>query len=105
MHYKRKLIALVALIIVLTMLQYLLPHHPHTVFLYDQYIFRPYQSFRNIIFGYIPVSVGDILYVVGGLILVLLLLKWIYFLVKFKTHKHYLGASFFNTLITVGIIY
>jgi hypothetical protein len=105
MHYKRKLLILITLIIVLTMLQYLLPHHPHTVFLYDEYIFRPYQTFRNFIFGRIPISVGDILYITWGVLLILLVLKWIYFLIKFSTHKHYLGASLMNTFITIGVIY
>jgi hypothetical protein len=105
MHYTRKLLTLFIFIVLLVVLQNILPHHPYNVFLYDEYIFRPYQSFRNLIFGFIPISVGDILYMTGGVCLVVLLIRWIYFIVKFKTHKHYLGASFLNTLITFCIIY
>jgi len=105
MRYKRKIIFLVLLIVILTIMEFVLPNHPHAVVIYDKYIFLPYQSLRNLIFGHIPISVGDILYLVGGLCIIIQLLRWIYYVIKFKTHKHYLATSFLHTVITVEILY
>lgn len=105
MRYKKKFIFIMVLVVVLTIIQYALPANSKVVNFYDAYIFRPFQSVRNIIFSVVPVSVGDILYIAGALALVFVLIKWIYYLVTFKTHKHELGLSLLQTLIVIGIIY
>lgn len=105
MRYKKKLIILFLLILVLTGLQYLLPYKPGYVAIYDAYIFRPYQSFRDIAFGYIPISIGDILYICMGFALLSTIIKWIYYLIRFRTHKHTLGHSLLRGIITLGTLY
>lgn len=105
MPYKRKLIILLFLIVFLTVLELTLPYSYPLVSFYDKYIFLPYQTFRNFIFGFVPISIGDILYVISGLLVIVVIIKWGYFSVKFGTHKHYLAHSFLQTIITLSIIY
>ncbi len=96
---------MLVVLVVLMIIQYALPAHSKVVSFYDAYIFHPFQSFRNIVFSIIPFSVGDLLYIIGAIALFLLLIRWIYFTIRFKTHKHYLAESLLRTSITVGIIY
>lgn len=105
MRYKRKLLLLLSVILLGTAVQWFIPRNVQLAEWYARYIFRPFQSFRQLVFGRIPVSIGDILYVLAGLIIVALAIRWIYFLIRFKSHKHYLGQSFLNTIITVTIAY
>ena len=72
---------------------------------YDQYIFRPYQSLRNLLFGALPFSLGDLLYFTGAIFLIAVNIRWIYFLLRFPTHKHFLARSLLNTMITFSVIY
>jgi hypothetical protein len=105
MRYRGRLVILLIVIILLTALEYTFPGHPHNIVLYDKYIFRPYQSFRNLIFGWIPFSVGDILYVLGGLLVISIVVRWIYLSVKIKTHKHGLALSSLHNVIGLGVLY
>ncbi len=105
MRYKRKLIVILIIVVTLTIIQYALPAHSKVVSFYDNYIFRPFQSIRNIIFSLIPISIGDVLYIAGGIALIVVVIKWIYYAVKFRTHKHELGYSILHTIIITGIIY
>lgn len=104
-RYKNKLIIILILVTVLTIIQYALPENSRVVTFYDAYIFRPFQSVRNIVFSLFPVSIGDILYVVGGVMLVVVAVKWVYYIFRFRTHKHDLGTSVLQTIIVSGIVY
>ncbi len=90
---------------VLTVIQFVLPAHSKVVQLYDTYVFRPFQSVRNVVFSVVPISVGDLLYIFGAIMLLVMLVRWLYFLIRFPTHKHYLAASILHSIITFGIIY
>ena len=105
MRYKRKLIWIGVLAVVLSVIQYVLPAHSRVVTLYDALVFRPFQSVRNIIFSISPVSIGDLLYIVGGVVLTVLVVKWLYYVIRFRKHRHELSASLLHTVIGVGIIY
>lgn len=105
MRYRKKLIIMAVLVIMLTIIQYALPAHSKVVSFYDMYVFHPFQSARNIFFSLVPVSVGDLLYLAGSIILVALVCRWIYYAVNFRTHKHRLGSSMLHTLIASGILY
>ncbi len=105
MRYRNKVIFLVIVVLVVVFLQLSLPRHPGMLAFYSSAIFRPYQSLRNIIFGSLPVSVGDILYVVVFFWITVTIVKWLYFLVKFKTHKHALGHSVIRSFSSLGIAY
>lgn len=105
MRYRNKLILLVVLIVLVVVMQLLLPGHPDVVRVYNEYIFRPYQSFRNMTIGAVPVSIGDLLYIAGGIAILVTLVRWGYFLARIRTHGQYLGHSFVRCLITWGILY
>ena len=105
MRHKKKLIILFLLVLALACLQLMLPLNAYTVELYDQYVFRPYQTVRNIIFGYIPISIGDILYLLAGLGILITIGRWIYYVAKFRSHRQILWASFLHALIGIATIY
>lgn len=105
MRYKRKLVVLIIVIILLTALEYTLPGNPDAITFYTRYIFRPYQSFRNLAFGYIPFSVGDVLYCIALFAILSLLVRWIYYLIKIRTHHGHLLISFIHTLIFLLTLY
>ncbi len=105
MRYKRKLLLLGLLLIAFLLIQLAFPGSRWLQEGYGNYVFRPYQVLRNMVFGKVPVSVGDILYFAGVLALIAVTIRWIYFAVRFRSHKHYLGASLLHTLSTFTVIY
>jgi hypothetical protein len=104
LRYKRKLIILFILIIALMVLQYALKN-PALLEIYNAYVFHPYQCFRNFLFKFIPLSVGDILYAAAILSLIVLPVRWVYFLIRFGKHKRDLADSVIYTLITFCSVY
>lgn len=105
MKFKRKLWITGILVVILCFLIFLLPDVDPTTRFYERYIYYPSQSFRNIVFGIIPISIGDILYIVGGFFLLLTLIRWIYFLRKFGAYKERLAASILRGVNTALLIY
>ncbi|MDR3681159.1 MAG: DUF3810 domain-containing protein [Flavipsychrobacter sp.] len=105
MNYKKKIIILLLLIVVLSVIQYALRVYPRYLSFYDMFIFQPWQYVRNVVFGYVPFSVGDILYLLAVLAIVTLVIRWIVFLVRLRTHNGYLLASIIHTIITFEVIY
>lgn len=105
MVYKKKLILLLVLVVVVAVIQQILPHSPRWVDLYSKFLFRPYQSVRNALFGLIPISIGDLLYIVLGALIIYTVYRWIFYIIKFKTHKHKLWASFLNVLNVGCVLY
>jgi len=105
MRYRKKLIFLFLVILLVIILQCLLPGNPAMVKLYGGYVFRPWQTSRNVLLGGLPVSVGDLLYVVGFAALLITLIRWGYFLVHFRTRRHELGYSLIRAGTTIGVLY
>jgi len=105
MNFKRELWILGILVVLLGVFVFFLPDYNNFVPLYDKFIYYPVQSFRNIVFGALPFSLGDLLYVLGGLGLLLVLLRWIYFIRKFGAYKERLAASFLRTVNAALLIY
>ena len=105
MRYKKKLIVILLLVVILTVLQYVLPAHSRVVTFYDLYVFRPFQSLRNMLFSLLPFSVGDLLYILAGAALAFVLCRWVYYLSRFRRHKHELGLSMLQTAIAAGLTY
>ena len=103
--YKKNLIVIVIVVALLTVIQFVLPDYSRVVGWYNHYVFKPFQSFRNLIFSIFPFSVGDLLYLVGALVLVYTLCKWIYYLIYIRKYKYELGLSFIRSLCTIGILY
>jgi hypothetical protein len=105
MGYRKKLIFLVLLIALVSLLQYMLPGNRAAMHLYSQYVFKPFQTFRNVLLGGLPVSIGDLLYTAGFIVLTVTLIRWGYFLVHIRTHRHYLIHSLMRSGITLGVLY
>lgn len=93
LRLQRKMIFLFAFVTLIVIFNLLLPGHPKMVGWYARQIFRPFQNVRNVLFGYIPFSIGDLLYVLAIILLLSTLISWVYFITKFRTQAHYLWAS------------
>ncbi len=102
---KRRLIILLISVLLVAIIQQVLPHAPKWVNLYGRFLFRPYQSLRNALFGLVPISVGDLLYIFLGGLIIYTLYRWVYYLIKLKQYKKKLSASLLNTLIVLCIAY
>ena len=105
MNFRRKLWILLILAAVLGILLFVLPDVDGFVRLYDQFIYYPVQSARMIVLGFIPFSIGDILYVAGGLLLLVTIIRWVYYIRRFGAYKERLAASLLRTLNTALLIY
>ncbi len=105
MQYKKKLIWLCVIVFLLTVMQVVLPYRPYWTIIYADYVFVPFQSLRNIIFGWSQLSFGDLFYLVAGVVLVVLPLKWIYYLITIKRNSNKLSHSFLNTVIFIASVY
>jgi hypothetical protein len=102
MNLIRKLIRLLGLVALIVMCAHVLPTH---VPFYDQYIYYPFQEGRIVLLGWVPFSVGDVLYVMGGAALLYTVVRWVYYLVKFREHKRRLAASVLNTINAALFVY
>ena len=93
MKIRRRLLVMLFLAMLIWVIQYSLQHIKRSVNVYDSYIFYPLQSARIVLFGWIPFSAGDVLYVLGGLLLLITIVKWIYYIARFGLHRERLAAS------------
>jgi len=105
LRYKRKIILLVVLSCLFLIMQFVFPQYLALESLYNNYVFRPFQSIRNLFFGLIYFSVGDFLYLVAFLVCIAVLIRWIYFLIRIRSYHHDLAHSFLNTFISFAFIY
>lgn len=105
MRYKKKLIGLCVIVALLTIMQTVLPYRPAWTIIYADYIFVPFQSLRNIIFGWSQLSFGDLLYCTLGIIILALIVKWLYFLLTIKKNAKALGNSLLNTIVVFSAVY
>lgn len=105
MKLKRKFIGLVLLIIVACLVYFCLPQYPGLIPGYDRHIFYPFQSFRGFVLGRLPFSLGDLLYIAGGIWLLVTVIKWIRYLFRFRLYKELLALSFIRTMKTILYVY
>lgn len=99
---KRKLLTLVVLVIILFASVSYFPGHLNE---YSHYIFWPLQSFRIKVLGYFPVSIGDIIYIMGGIWALVTLIKWIYFIFHFPIYRDQFALSAVSTISTLVFVY
>jgi Protein of unknown function (DUF3810) len=105
MKLKRKLILMLSMAILLTAALFCFPAFPGLIGWYNYWIFYPVQWVRGLLFGFLPFSIGDIIYIVGGTWLLITLIKWVKYLVKFRIQKRNLLASFLRMINTVLLVY
>jgi len=105
LRYKRKLILLSLLLVLVALVLFVFPRQLTLAACYNSYVFRPFQSIRNIAFGILPFSLGDVLYLLSFLAIIALLVRWLYFLLRIRTSYHELAQSLLNTFIFLGLSY
>lgn len=105
MTNKTKTGILVAQIIVLWVVMFFLSQSAGFVQFYSQHLFPPIQSFRQMLFGLLPFSVGDVLYVLGGVWLLLTLIRWVYYIRKLGAYKERMAGSLLNTINVALLVY
>lgn len=105
MAYRWKLLKMLVLIILVALALYYVPAHTGLIKKYDRHIFNPFQSFRGKIFCALPFSIGDIIYILGGIWLLMTLIKWIRFIIRFGQYKERLGLSVLSTINTILFVY
>ena len=105
MSLKRKLLLFVSLLVLLIALPELLQQQPGLVGRYDKYVYYPFQNLRGIVFNVLPLSIGDLVYVAGGAILLVTIVKWVKYLLKFGLYKQQLAGSVLNTGNALLVVY
>ncbi len=102
---KARGIILTVLLALIWLFSFLLNQFDSCVDYYSQHIYPGVQSFRMVLFDFIPFSMGDIFYALGWIWLLITLLRWLYYIRKFGARKERLAKSLLNTVIVGAIIY
>ncbi len=105
MHFKRKIVILIVLIIIIWSFVGYLPGDEILLAHYRRNVYTPYQSFRGAIFGYIPFSIGDLLYIVAVIALISAVIRWIYYAIKFGLLTAEIASSLLNIVNTILFVY
>lgn len=105
MRYKRKLVMLFVFVVLIATTQLVLPNRANWSIVYADNIFVPFQSLRNVLFGWSQLSFGDLLYFLAAVYLLSLIIKWIYYIIKLKQHSAKLGQSLLNTATFISGVY
>jgi len=104
-HFKRKIIILIVLIIIIWSFVGYLPGDEALIAHYTRNVFTPYQSLRGSLFGYIPFSIGDLLYVAGGIAITAAIIRWIYYAIKFGLYTAEIASALLNIANTTLFVY
>ncbi len=72
---------------------------------YDRVVFYPFQSLRAVLFGYLPFSIGDVIYVAAGVFLVVRLVFFARLLFRFQSKNAKLLPSLMRGLNIVLCAY
>ncbi len=104
-YYKQKLIVLVILLLLAIAGTWYLSDCSCHADMYNEYVFQPFQLFRNLIFGNIPFSIGDVMYVSWGIGLLLLIVRWIYYLFHMQSHATTLRYAIIKASLKLSVLY
>ncbi len=104
-HYKQKLIVLVLLLLLSIAGTWYLSDCPCHADVYNAYVFQPFQVFRNMVLGNIPFSIGDIVYISWAIGLLLLVVRWVYYLFKIQSYAVTLRYAIIKVLLKIGVLY
>jgi Protein of unknown function (DUF3810) len=105
MKFKRKLVILAVQVALLGLVMFCMPRYNSLIPLYDRFVFCPIQSLRDVLFGFLPFSIGDIIYIAGGAWLLVTIVRWMRYIVKFRQYKMQLAASALRMVNTVLFVY
>lgn len=105
LRYRRKGIYITILAVLVGFIQFVFPYHLALASAYNSYVFRPFQTLRNTIFGALPFSVGDFFYLILFLVVLAVMIRWIYLMIRIRSYGHELVHSLLNTIITITTFY
>ncbi len=105
MNWKRKLGLFLLLVVLLVISSLLFQEGSDRIGLYDSHFYYYYQNFRLFLLGFIPISIGDALYILGGAMLLVTLVKWVKYLIRFRKYKWQLLASMLRLVSIVLFVY
>jgi phage tail protein X len=105
MTNRAKLWMLAILIGVVWLATFALSQFPAFVDWYSRHLYPSLQCGRQWLFTLIPFSVGDVLYILLGAWLLVTVVRWVYFMRKFGSHKDKLWGSVLNTINAALILY
>ncbi len=105
MNTRGTLIVIAVLLSSILILLNILPDHKAVISIYDGFVFYPIQSFRGFLLGKIPFSIGDVLYLAGGVLLLRTIVNWIQFIARFSEKRAQLFSSLLRSLITALVLY
>lgn len=105
MTIKTKTWLLAFQIVILWSFVFCLSQFPSFVDTYSQSLYPHIQSARLFVFDIAPISIGDIVYVLLGGWLLMTLIRWGYYLRKWRVYADKLAGSFLNMLNTVLFAY
>jgi hypothetical protein len=93
------------MVFLLILIQFVFPNFLKLASFYNDHVFRPFQRLRNSLFGALPFSLGDFLYLFGGLVVVAVAVRWGRYLFRFRQFKHELAHSLMSSFISLATIY
>ncbi len=96
---------LVGLLLLITGFQYALSNDGTVLRRYIQFIYYPLQKGRSLLFNPIPVSIGDILYLLLILFFILLLIRLVYFLTTYKRNKNDFWIELLRCFTFPAVVY
>jgi len=96
---------LVLLIAVTALMQYLLGRSDAVLTFYIRHIFLPLQKARSVLFNPLPFSLGDVLYLLLALLLVVVLIRLVYYLLTFRKNRAELKRELLRLLLVPAWIY
>lgn len=99
------LIVVVASLLLVTLIQFVFSSSNAAVAFYAANVFYPFQVVRNATLGFVGISIGDIIYILGGIFIIVLVVKWIYYLIRLQTYRRALLLSLLRTGMVVGVVY
>lgn len=105
MSNHRKLILLILQWIVLWWLSYALEQYDIIVGVYGRHLYPLLQTVRHCVLGLVPISVGDVLYFVAGVWVLVTVVKWGRYLYRWKEDKAKLAGSVLGALNVWLLVY
>jgi hypothetical protein len=105
MSVSKKLLLLLCQCLPVWLLVFSFTQFPGFTSYYSQHIYPTIQESKSIVFRHIPFSVGDVLYIAGGIWLMVTFIRWVYYIGKFGVHKDRLLSSVINAANVVAFGY
>jgi len=105
MSNRNKVILLLFQLVVVWWLSFALVHYAGCMEVYSNHVYPAVQTVRHSVVGWLPLSVGDVLYFVAGVWVLLTVVKWVYYTSKWKLCKEKLMNSVLRSLNVLVFVY